>query len=107
MTEISDIARAPSRVGTGWGFAVMLLGILAIMTPFVSGVAVTAMVAVAITGAGLAMTVYAFKAGSFGKGLLRLLFGTRLALRSFTVLLRSLLLRIRLPGIRCLLILTL
>ncbi len=46
MNELSDIARAPSRVGTGWGFAIMLLGMLAIMAPFVSGVAVTAMVAV-------------------------------------------------------------
>jgi len=75
MSELSDIARAPSRVGTGWGFAVMLLGMLAIMAPFVSGVAVTTMVALLITAAGLAMTVYAFKAGSFGKGLLKLLFG--------------------------------
>ncbi len=75
MSELSDIARAPSRVGTGWGFAVMLLGMLAIMAPFVSGVAVTTMVALLITAAGLTMTVYAFKAGSFGKGLLQLLFG--------------------------------
>jgi uncharacterized membrane protein HdeD (DUF308 family) len=75
MSELSDIARAPSRVGTGWGFAVMLLGMLAIMAPFVSGVAVTATVAVLIAAAGLSMTVYAFKAGSFGKGLLQLLFG--------------------------------
>jgi uncharacterized membrane protein HdeD (DUF308 family) len=75
MSELSDIARAPSRVGTGWGFAVMLLGVLAVMTPFVSGVAVTAFVAVLITAAGLTMTIYAFKAGSFGKGLLQFLFG--------------------------------
>jgi uncharacterized membrane protein HdeD (DUF308 family) len=53
----------------------MLLGILAVMTPFVSGVAVTAFVAVLITAAGLTMTMYAFKAGSFGKGLLQFLFG--------------------------------
>jgi uncharacterized membrane protein HdeD (DUF308 family) len=75
MSELSDIARLPARVGTGWGFAVMLLGILAVMTPFVSGVAVTAFVAVLITAAGLTMTMYAFKAGSFGKGLLQFLFG--------------------------------
>jgi len=75
MSDLSDIARAPSRIGTGWGFAVMLLGILAIMAPFVSGVTVTSLVAVAITAAGIAMTVYAFKAGSFGKGLLQFLFG--------------------------------
>jgi uncharacterized membrane protein HdeD (DUF308 family) len=75
MNELSDIARRSSRVGTGWGFAVMLLGILAVMAPFVSGVAVTATVAVLISAAGLSMTVYAFKAGSFGKGLLQFLFG--------------------------------
>jgi uncharacterized membrane protein HdeD (DUF308 family) len=75
MSELSDIARAPSRVGTGWGFAVMLLGMLAIMAPFVAGAAVTSMIALSITAAGLTMTVYAFKAGSFGKGLLQFLFG--------------------------------
>ena len=75
MNELSDIARAPSRVGTGWGFAVMLLGMLSITAPFVFGVAVTGMVALFITAAGLTMSVYAFKAGSFGKGLLQLLFG--------------------------------
>jgi len=75
MSELSDIARLPARVGTGWGFAVMLLGVLAVMVPFVSGVAVTSFVAVLITAAGLTMTMYAFKAGSFGKGLLQFLFG--------------------------------
>ena len=75
MSELGNIAHARSRVGTGWGFAVMLLGMLAIMAPFVSGLAVTATVAVLITAAGLSMTVYAFKAGSFGKGLLQFLFG--------------------------------
>ena len=75
MSNLSDIVRAPGRIGTGWGFAVMLLGILAIMAPFVSGVAVTSFVAVLITAAGLTMTMYAFKAGSFGKGLLQFLFG--------------------------------
>ncbi len=75
MNETSDIARASSRVATGWGFAVMLLGMLAIMAPFVAGIAVTSIVAMLITAAGIAMTLYAFKAGSFGKGLLQFLFG--------------------------------
>lgn len=75
MSELSDLARAPSRMGTGWGFAIVLLGMLCIMTPFLSGVAVNTLVAIMITAAGLTMTVYAFKAGSFGKGLLQFLFG--------------------------------
>ena len=75
MSESIGNARFQSRIGTGWGFAVMLLGVLAMMMPFVSGIAVTAFVAVLIAAAGVTMTVYAFKAGSFGKGLLQFLFG--------------------------------
>lgn len=75
MGVVAESVRGSSRIGTGWGFAVVILGVLAVMTPFVSGVAVTTMVAILITAAGLAMTLYAFKAGSFGKGLLQLLFG--------------------------------
>lgn len=75
MSEISDILRAPGRAGTVWGFAVMLLGVLAVSMPFVSGVATTSLVSVLIAAAGISMTVFAFKAGSFGKGLLQFLFG--------------------------------
>ena len=75
MSELSDLARAPSRIGTGWGFAIILLGMLCVMTPFLSGVAVNTLVAIMVAAAGLTMTVYAFKAGSFGKGLLQFLSG--------------------------------
>ncbi len=75
MSQISDILRAPGRAGTVWGFAVMLLGVLAVSMPFVSGVATTSLVSVLITAAGIAMTIFAFKAGSFGKGFLQFLFG--------------------------------
>jgi uncharacterized membrane protein HdeD (DUF308 family) len=75
MGIISDSLRDSSRIGTGWGFAIMILGVLAIMTPFVSGVAVTMLLAVVVTAAGLTITMYCFKAGSFGKGLLQFLFG--------------------------------
>lgn len=73
--DISSVVRAPGRIGTGWGFAVMLLGVLAVMAPFVSGIAVSGVVAILVIAAGLTMTAYAFKAGSFGKGLLQFLFG--------------------------------
>ena len=75
MNELSNIARAPSRSGTGWGFAIIILGMLCVMTPFVSGIAVNTMVAILVAAAGLTMTIYAFKAGKFGKGLLQFLFG--------------------------------
>jgi len=75
MSGLSDLLRLQGRVGTGWGFAVMLLGVLAVSTPFISGVAASSFVTILIIAAGLAMTTYAFKAGSFGKGLLQFLFG--------------------------------
>jgi uncharacterized membrane protein HdeD (DUF308 family) len=75
MSDLSDVLRLPGRVGTGWGFAVMLLGVLAVSTPFISGMAASSFVAVLIVAAGLAMTMYAFKASSIGKGLMQLLFG--------------------------------
>lgn len=62
-------------MGTGFGFAVVILGTLCLFTPFMSGMAVNSLLAVAVTAAGLTMTVYAFKAGKFGKGLLQFLFG--------------------------------
>ena len=75
MNALSDIARLPARVGTGWGFVVMLLGILAVAAPFISGLAAASFVAIVIVAAGISMTMYAFKARSIGKGLLQFLFG--------------------------------
>lgn len=75
MTNLGDMVRGDARVATGWGFAVMLLGVLAVMTPFASGLVATSMLSILVVAAGLAMTVFAFKASSFGKGLLQFLFG--------------------------------
>ncbi len=91
MNHLSDIARVPSRVGTGWGFAIMLLGMLCVMTPFVSGVAVNTIVAILVAAAGLTMTAYAFKAGTFGKGLLQFLFGGITILAGVFMLVRPML----------------
>ena len=75
MPTIGDYIRGDARVATGMGFAVMLLGVLAIMTPFASGLVATSLLSILVVAAGLAMTVFAFKASSFGKGLLQFFFG--------------------------------
>ncbi len=75
MNEVFDIARLQSRMGTVAGFAVMLLGVLAVISPHISGITVTTVIAVLIMAAGITMTVFAFKAESFGPGLLQFLFG--------------------------------
>ena len=75
MNEISDAMRAPSRMGTVLGIATIIFGILAMMMPMVSGITVAAIVAVLLIAGGIARSIFAFKAGSFGKGLLMFLFG--------------------------------
>lgn len=73
--QIHEAIHMPARVGTGFGFAIMLLGVLCILAPFVTGIAVSTMIAIGVIAAGLVMAVYAFKAGSFGKGAFQFLFG--------------------------------
>ena len=75
MTEERQAIERASKVGIGWGIAVVLLGVLAICVPFISGLAVSTIVAACLVAAGVVQVVFAFQAGSFGRGLLAFLFG--------------------------------
>lgn len=75
MNEVTDAMRAPSRIGTVLGIATIVFGILAMMMPMISGITVAAIVAVLLIAGGIARTIFAFKAGSFGRGLMMFLFG--------------------------------
>ncbi len=70
-----EAVRLTSRAGFVWGILTIILGALAIAAPMVSGIAVTTLVAVFLLAAGIAQTIFAFKAGSFGQGFLTFLFG--------------------------------
>ncbi len=91
MTEQAPILRAASQAGTVWGFATVILGVLAIMAPMVSGIAVSLMVAILLIAAGIARTTFALKAESFGKGVLVFLFGGVTILFGLVMLARPLL----------------
>jgi len=75
MNEIADTVKAGSRVGVVWGIVVLILGILAMMAPLASGIAVTVVVAVLLLAAGLAQTLYAFKSETALSGIGTFLFG--------------------------------
>ncbi len=75
MHPLPALQQAQARLGTGFGFAVVIIGTLCLFAPFMSGIAINSLLAVAVAAAGITMTVYAFKAGKFGKGLLQFLFG--------------------------------
>lgn len=60
--------------GIAWGILTIVLGLLAMSTPLVSGLAVTLLIGYVLLAAGVAMLIFAFQAPSLGKVLLKLLF---------------------------------
>lgn len=75
MNEMTEAARTVSKAAKIWGIAVLILGVLAIAMPFITGVAVTLMIGVILIAAGVAEFFYTFKSRSFGEGAFRFLFG--------------------------------
>lgn len=57
------------------GIVTIIIGIAAMITPLVAGVAVALMIGILLIGAGIVRTVFAFKCKSWGKGILVFLLG--------------------------------
>lgn len=74
MNETTELARAGARVGTTWGVVVIVLGILAIAMPLLTGLALTVTLGVILFATGIAQMAYAFQSKSFGEGALRFVF---------------------------------
>ena len=91
MTTAEAILKGSSRKGTVLGLTTVILGILAMMVPMISGLTVTVAVAALVLAAGVAMTAYAFSAGTFWQGLFQFLFGGLTALAGAVLLTRPLL----------------
>lgn len=91
MTAAGEMIRGSSRMNTVLGIATVILGFLAIMAPMISGLTVTAVVAVLMLAAGIAMLAYAFTAGSFWAGVGQFLFGGLTAFAGVVILARPLL----------------
>jgi len=77
-----------ARTGTTMGIAILVMGVLAIVAPFIAGTAVVVVVAVALIAAGIANLLFAFRAESLGRGLLTGLFGGVAVLAGVGMLLR-------------------
>lgn len=58
-----------------FGILVVILGILSISAPLVAGTAVAAIVGFVLIAAGIVRAVWAFKAATFGQGVMAFLFG--------------------------------
>lgn len=74
-SAITRAVKEHAKLMSVLGIAMVILGVLSMMAPLVTGVAVAVLVGVLLTAAGIARSVLAFKAGSFGKGVLSFLIG--------------------------------
>ena len=74
MFQSANLKNA-SRGSMLWGFLLVILGLFAMMSPAVSGVAVTLMLATLLIIAGTGGVIFAFSSESFGKGVLKFIFG--------------------------------
>ena len=64
-----------SRTSFVFGVMLVALGVFAVMAPMFTGVATAFLVGLLMVAGGIAETIFAFKAPSFGKGVLAFLFG--------------------------------
>ena len=75
MGELNEAVKQSSKIGIVLGIMTLLLGVLAIAAPMVSGLAVSMVVAFILIAAGICQAIFAFRAETFGKGVSALLFG--------------------------------
>ena len=86
MNENATAPNGAPKQGMLWGILTMFFGLFAIGSPLYSGLAVAMMVGFALVAAGASMTVFAFRAPSLGRGMLKLLFGALTILVGIAVL---------------------
>jgi len=90
MNEANTIESAVSRGGMVFGIVLVVLGMLSIAAPLISGVAIVLLVGVFMIAGGIARMLWAFRSGSFGRGLLSVVLGGLFILAGALVLARPL-----------------
>ncbi len=68
--EFADAAKSGGTSMTIFGVIAIILGMLSMMMPGITGLSVVTMVGLFVLVAGIVRMIWAFKAGSIGKGLL-------------------------------------
>ena len=75
MNELKEAAKAGGKSMTFFGVIAIILGILAMMMPGLTGVSVVYLLGVIVLVAGIMRMIWAFQAGGLGKGLLMFAIG--------------------------------
>ena len=86
MSAVTDVAKRGGKNMTFLGVIAIILGILAMMMPGLTGVSVVYLLGVIVLVAGIVRMIWAFQAGSLGRGLLMFAIGLLTLLAGFALL---------------------
>jgi len=86
MNDFAEAARAGGKSMTFFGVIAIILGMLAMMMPGLTGVSVVYLLGVIVLGAGIVRMIWAFQAGSLGKGMLMFAIGLLTLLAGLSLL---------------------
>jgi len=75
MSGPNDVAHKGGTRMTTWGVITMLLGVFAMFTPMLTGFSLLLLLGVVVMAAGILRMIWAFKAGSVGRGMLMFVLG--------------------------------
>ena len=75
MPDTNDVMQSIAKQSKWFGILMLVLGILAVASPFVAGVAVAYFVAALMIIAGIMRMIHAFKVDSLGSGIISVLLG--------------------------------
>jgi uncharacterized membrane protein HdeD (DUF308 family) len=68
MTQVADALNTGGKNMTVYGVIAIILGILAMLAPGWTGLSITFFLGMLVLGGGVVRMIWAFQAGSFGKG---------------------------------------
>ncbi|MEJ2515285.1 MAG: DUF308 domain-containing protein [Gammaproteobacteria bacterium] len=86
MSETREAIQSASSRMRFMGWLSIIFGLLAIAMPWVAGQSVLVLIGVLVMAAGLVRMIWAFRAGSLGKGILAFLIGVLTLLAGIAVL---------------------
>jgi len=75
MNEFTEVAKAGGKDMTIFGVIAIILGMLAMLAPGLTGISVGILVGVIVLVGGIVRIIWAFQAGSLGKGLVMFAIG--------------------------------
>ena len=86
MNEVRDDIKSGASSMKWMGILTIIFGVLAMMMPFITGQSVLMLIGILVMAGGILRLIWAFKAGSLGKGILVFAIGVLTLLAGFWII---------------------